>query len=80
VKAVARNILLRAYYNTGRKEKAMKELLELNEKLGEIRERVHVNNEPYNVCTDAYNQGIDAALAAVYHQINLMALEEAFSR
>ena len=56
----------------------MKELVELAEKINELRNLVHIDNDTNNDLVDAYNQGVDAMTNQIKSHLNDIALAMAF--
>lgn len=71
-------MLIHGHYNMTRKENQMKELLELYDKMDELRDAVAIENKTDNPLVDAYNQGVDGMVAKIRWTINQMALGLAF--
>ena len=56
----------------------MKDLLELYNKMHELRDVVRIDNTTENPLVDAYNQGVDAMVAKIMNVLNQSALNKAF--
>ena len=57
----------------------MKELLDLFSKIGELRDKVVIDNTTDDDLVDAYNEGVDAMANQIRGYINLLALQTVFN-
>ena len=71
-------IKLHGHYSMTGKENQMKDLLELYNKMHELRDDVRIENTTQNPFVDAYNQGVDAMVGKIMYVLNNSALKKAF--
>jgi len=62
----------------------MKEILDLYEKVGELRDKAKLDNKPekgevYNALVDSHNRGVDTVVSLLLTYLNTAGLQAAFN-